>query len=207
MASLDPTFPTHTHTHTHQCSPPRDIFAQASGSMPPKKRRAYHPSGTGDVSSTVVRERDVSTHPPGAKDSGGMVCRCLLPSCRFCGPCSSQGHRMVDEALVASLVDTSQCACCMPGCRYCAPAAVSTERQAYPQPRARKPRRKQGHKRPLSQELAMDSGEDSGPEKLFRLARRPATQKKLLARWRAVKDASPGISGSFGVAVAISQLR
>ena len=170
--STPPTQPTHTHTHTLTLfSPPRDIFAQALGSMHPKKRRAYPPSGMVDVPRTVVQEHEVFAHPR-ARDSGGMACRCLLPSCRFCGPCSSQGHRMVDEALVVSRVDTSRCACCMPGCRHCTPAAVSTGALFL-----RTPRRKQGEKRPLSQELAVDSGEDSGPETLLRALRRPANKK------------------------------
>ena len=56
------------------------------------------------VFSTVAQEREVSGPPPRARDSGGMACFCLLPSCRFCGtaPVSSKGHRVVDEALVAA---------------------------------------------------------------------------------------------------------
>ena len=38
----------------------------------------------------------------------------------------------------------------------------------------------------------MDSGQDSGPEKVFRVVRLPAIREKLRARWRAVTDASPG---------------
>ena len=62
--------------------------------------------------------------PPRARDSGGMACRCLLPSRRFCGtaPVSSQGQRTVDEALVVSQVGGapavgSRCSCGWPGCQ------------------------------------------------------------------------------------------
>ena len=49
--------------------------------------------------------------------------------------------------------------------------------------------RKQGHKRPLSQELADDSGTDSGPGSVV-----PCFQAsgKHQQRWRAVSDTSPG---------------
>ena len=57
--------------------------------------------------------------------------------------------------------------------------------------------KKQGHKRPLSQELAVDSGEDSGPEQVLRVVRLPAIREKFLVRWRAVTDASPGSPGPW----------
>ena len=64
-----------------------------------------------------------------------MACFCLLPSCRFCGtaPVSSQGHRVVDEALVVSQVGealavASRCSCFLPGCHYCSSVATPTAR-------------------------------------------------------------------------------
>ena len=66
-----------------------------------------------------------------------MACFCLLPSCSFCGtaPVSSQGHRVVDEALVAPLVGeapavASKCSCFLPGCHYCSSEATTTVRLA-----------------------------------------------------------------------------
>ena len=69
-----------------------------------------------DVFCTVAREHQVPA-PPRARDSGGMECRCLRPSRRFCGiaPVSSQGQRTVDEALVVSRVGGGSCG--WPGCQ------------------------------------------------------------------------------------------
>ena len=137
---------------------------------------------------------------PPSCDSDVMACFCLLPTCRFCrtAPVSSQGHRVVDEALVVSQVGeapavASGCSCFLPGCRYCSSVATSTVRQARPQPRKEaRQQRKCGHKRPLSQELAEDSGEDSGQDSLLRVILLPTSREKHRARWQAVTDARPG---------------
>ena len=133
-------------------------------------------------------------------------------------PVSSQGHRALDKCRVvprmgeaaqprtaataeaaataaasAAPAVVSRCACCMPGCRFCASVTVSTERQAHPQPRKRaRQTPKPGYKRPLSLELAEDSGEDSGPDSWLQVIRLPARREKHGARWRALMDASPG---------------
>ena len=70
---------------------------------------------------------------PPSCDSDVMACFCLLPTCRFCrtAPVSSQGHRVVDEALVVSQVGeapavASRCSCFLPGCHYCSSVATPT---------------------------------------------------------------------------------
>ena len=86
------------------------------------------PRGEAHVSTRGVRPS------PRAKDSGGMVCCCLLPSCRFCGgaPVSLQGHRKQGAAVVSRVGEAPAvafiCLCCMPGCDYCSSVATPIAR-------------------------------------------------------------------------------